>query len=77
MIIYVKVNRSEIHVFRSVDQRSKFLDPLIRDPYELRFTEVQRSRIPGASEGIFTKQEFRYFEIKRYIHGTNSASVCS
>ena len=54
-----------------------YLDPLIRDPYELRFTEVQRSRIPGASEGIFTKQELRYFEIKRYIHGTNSASVCS
>ncbi|XP_023325683.1 histone-lysine N-methyltransferase SETD7 isoform X2 [Eurytemora carolleeae] len=51
------------------------LDPLIRDPYELRFTEVQRSRIPGASEGIFTKQDIEPNTIIAFYNGSRADPV--
>ncbi|XP_023325685.1 histone-lysine N-methyltransferase SETD7 isoform X4 [Eurytemora carolleeae] len=50
-------------------------DPLIRDPYELRFTEVQRSRIPGASEGIFTKQDIEPNTIIAFYNGSRADPV--
>jgi len=47
-------------------------DPLVRDPYENKFLDVKISRISGAAEGIFAKQDIEVNTVLAFYNGSRA-----
>ena len=44
-------------------------NPLQRDPYEMKYVEIAKSKIPKAGEGVFLKQDVSSGDIVSYFNG--------